>query len=206
MMGTEASLTEDQVMDDLSLQLRASQAQERAFRAEARRLARELALTRRLLRFSGDNPPPAHPRQPPVAVPAGTATGATRRRATLLTEPVIYHFDACQNRGTYTAIAGWAFRPAPGWDARATTVTLLFRHGLAVFQATATRMPRPDVAAHFAAQGAGLTGGATGLDGVGFGCEILHESLPADAAMEITLRLECAGMACEQSTGTLLRL
>ena len=43
---------------DLRLRLHGSQAQELAARAEVRRLARELALTRRLLRFAFDGPPP----------------------------------------------------------------------------------------------------------------------------------------------------
>ncbi len=202
------------ILSDLKRRLQGSREQEAAARAEARALARELAVARRLLRFASANaatatahpPSPAPPvlaaeETPPPVPPAETP----RRRAEPLTAPVIYHLDACENRGEYTAITGWAFRPAPGWDARATTVTLLFRDGATVHAAAAVRVPRPDVAAHFAAQPTDLTGGATGLDGVGFACEILHDSLPAGVELEIALRLDGAGRACEQPTGTTLR-
>ena len=129
-----------------------------------------------------------------------------RLRAALLTDTVIFHLDACEDRGTFTAISGWAFRPAPEWDGRATTVTLLFRDGGTVYAAATARVPRPDVAAYYAAQPANMAGGASGLDGVGFACEILHESLPEGVDLDIVLRLECAGLACEQPTGTPLRL
>ena len=191
---------------DLRQRLDGKEAQLLAARAGVRRLARELAVARRLLKFAGGSPLPARPRPPSPTLPLPLQTDTVpRRRAALLTDTVIYHLDSCQNLGAYTSVSGWAFRPAPGWDARATAVTLHFRHGATVYAAAASRVPRPDVAAYFAAQGDGISGGASGLDGVGFTCEILHDSLPAGVDLEIALRLECAGMACEQPTGTPLR-
>ena len=190
--GTEADLA---VVADLRLRLQGSQEQLLATRREARRLARELAIARRLLKFTSGNPPPPRVRPPLVAAPPVSAEAEIpRQRATLLTEPVIYHLDACESRGRSTTISGWAFRPAPEWDARATTVTLLFRHGATVYYATAGRVPRVDVAAHFAAQPVSLFGGARGLDSTGFTCEVRHDSLPAGMDLEIVLRLEMRGL------------
>ena len=199
-MNPDDARTEDSPAEDadapLLLRLQGAEAEARDARAEARRLARELALVRRLLKFSGGG-----------RVPARSPSGAVApTRADALTERVIYHLDVCEDRGTHTAISGWAFRPASGWDARDTVVTLRFRHGGSIHQAVAHPVPRPDVAAFYAAQPADLTGGATGLEGVGFACEVLHESLPAGVDLEIWLRLECGALACEQPTGTLLRV
>ena len=181
----------------LLLRLQGREAEARDARAEARRLARELALVRRLLKFTGTGRVPV----PPAAPAAGAAPG----QATPLTQRVIYHLDTCENRGAHTTISGWAFRPANPWDARETVVTLHFRHGGSIHQVVANPVPRPDVAAFYAGQ-PDLAGGATGLEGVGFACEVLNDSLPAGVDLEIWLRLECGPLACEQPTGTLLRL
>ncbi len=193
------------IMSDLRRRLQGSQEQEAAARAEARVLARELALARRLLRFADGQSAPGHARPPSPPRPTPTPE-IPRLRAARLTDRVIFHLDACEDRGAFTAISGWAFRPAPEWNGRATTVTLLFRDGATVYVAAAARVPRPDVAAHYAAQPVNIAGGASGLDGAGFACEILHDSLPAGVDLDIGLRLECAGLACEQPTGTRLRL
>lgn len=218
MMKSDGAWTEDQgawaeadlpIMADLRLRLQGSQEQEAAARAEARRLARELAVAHRLLKFAGDGNLPMPPERVRPAAPPRPAEKVApvnpRVRAVRLTEKVTYHLDTCETRGEYTAISGWAFRPAEGWDGRATTVTLLFRDGATVYAAPACRVARGDVAAFYAAQEAGLTGGAVGLDGAGFACEVWHDSLPAGVDLEIVLRLECAGRACEQPTGTPLR-
>ena len=211
---TETPGADPAILSDLRRRLQGSQAQETAARAEARALARELAVARRLLKFASANAAPASVRPPSPAPPVLAAetppvvmpkAETPRLRAEPLTVPVTYHLDACEDRGEFTAISGWAFRPAPGWDGRTTTITLRLRHGATVHTAATVRVPRADVAAHFAAQPHDATGGATGLDGVGFACEILHDSLPAGVELEIALRLECAGRACEQFTGTTLR-
>ena len=49
------------LLADLRLRFQGSHEQEQAARAETRRLARELALARRLLKFSFDGPPPPRP-------------------------------------------------------------------------------------------------------------------------------------------------
>ena len=185
------------VLADLRLRLRSSQAQERAARAEARRLARELALARRLLKFSFDGPPP-------VRVVEAAQIG--RASAGLLTARMVYHLDTCENLGTHTAISGWAFCPVDGWDARAATVTLRLHHGDTTYVASAGFVPRPDIAAHYAAQPPEASGGARGLEGAGFACEILNASLPAAVDLKVILRLEGEGRACEQFTGHRLRL
>lgn len=122
------------------------------------------------------------------------------RHASLLTQPVRYHLDACGTQGENLIVSGWAFRPDPQWDSRVTTVTLLFRDGATVYRAGTTRVPRPDVAAHFAKEGAATAGGARGLVGAGFVCEILRSSLPAGVNLQLALRLECGDLACEQPT------
>ena len=182
------------VLGELRERLWAARTQETAARAAADRLARELALTRRLLKFYL-----GAPLLPTASVP--TADPAT----VLLSEELVYHLDACEERGTHTALSGWAFRPAPGWDARATRVTLLLRHGDTVYATACEAVRRPDVAAFYAGQPPGAGGGATGLDGVGFACEIRHDALPEGTEWKIILRLECAGQACEQFTGKFLR-
>ena len=121
-------------------------------------------------------------------------------------EEVVYHLDACEDQGTFTAISGWAFHPAPSWNSRDTTVTILFRHGTSIYYVAAGCVPRPDVAAHYALQVPQSYGGARGLDSAGFACEILHDSLPANVDWEIALRLECAGKVCVQPTSHRLRL
>ncbi len=200
-MNAEASLpegspAEQALIEDLRLRLRGAQTQETAVRAEARRLGRELAVARRLLRFFFDGPPPA--RLPATAkirpVPAAPLTGEVR-----------FHLDACRPLGGHTAITGWAFCPVAAWDGHAATVVLVFRQADTAYAVATGRMPRPDVAAHFAAQPA-AAGGACGLEGVGFGCEVLNDSLPAGVDLEIVLRLECAGLLREQPTGQTLRL
>ena len=189
--------TDPAVISDLRLRLHGSQAQELAARAEARRLARELALTRRLLKFAFDGPPP---------VRAVGAIPVERAPALLLTVPLIYHLDACENRGDHVAISGWAFCPVEGWDARAALVTLRLHHGDTTHIAFAGSVPRPDVAAHYATQPSGAAGGARGLEGAGFACEIITGSLPAGVDLKVILRLECEGRACEQFTGQRLHL
>ena len=190
--AAEPAGTDPAITADLRQRLRGSEVQRAATRSEARRLSRELALTRRLLRFSLGGSQPAAP--------------ATPRRAVKLTEPVLFHLDACRRAGTHTVISGWAFRPVPGWDARAAMVTLLFRAGVDAYAAAASHSPRPDVAAYLATRKDQAAGGARGLDGAGFSCEIVNDSLPAGVDLEIVLRLECAGLTCEQPTGRRLRL
>lgn len=184
------------VVDDLRLRLGGAQSGERAARGEVRRLARELAVARRLLNFYVGTLPPASAATPPPAIETGTV---------LLSEELVYHLDTREDLGTHTTISGWAFRPAPGWDARATRVTLLLRHGDTVYATVCDAVRRPDVAAFYAGQPPGANGGATGLDGVGFACEIRRDALPVGTEWKITLRLECAGQACEQFTGEFLR-
>ena len=183
------------LLGELRERLRAARTQEIAARAAARRLARELALAHRLLKFYVGALPPA---QPSATQPAAAET-------TLLSQPLAYHLDAMENRGTHTVVSGWAFRPAPGWAARATSVTLLLRHEDTVFATPCRAVRRTDVAAYYAGQPPDASGGATGLDGVGFACEVSHDTPPADTAWKVVLRLECAGQACEQFTGEFLR-
>ncbi len=185
------------VLADLRLRLQGSLAQESAARAEARRLARELALARRLLKFFSDGPPPA---RAPVAVEIRPAP------ARLLTGRMVYHLDMCENHGTHTAVSGWAFCPAHGWDMRAATIKVLLRHGDTAYEAVGGCVPRPDVAAFYATQPVEASGGARGLEGAGFACEILNDSLPADLDLQVVLRLDCESLACEQFTGQRLRL
>ncbi len=180
---------------DLKLRLQGALAQERAARAEARRLARELTLARRLLQFFFDGPPPER---------AVVATDIRPATARLLTAETRFHLDACRTQGMSTAITGWAFRPVAAWDGRTAKIELMLRHGATAYAAATGRFPRPDVATYFAAQPA-AAGGARGLDGTGFACEILNDSLPAGVDLEIVLRLECAGLTCEQPTGQTLR-
>ena len=191
--NVEANLA---VAADLRLRFQGKEAQLLAARAEARRLALELPLTRRLLKFALDGLPPGR---------RVAATQAAPRRAALLTAPARFHLDACEHQGQHTVISGWAFRPVLAWDSHAATVTLLFRHGETAYAATTGPVPRPDVAAHFAAQAPEESGGAVGLEGAGFRCEIVNESLPEGVEWELVLRLECAGVACEQATGQRLR-
>ena len=192
----------ESVLQDLRLRLHGSRTQERAVRVEARTLARELALTRRLLNFfQGAEAPLRTPRQSPVAV-----NTVPRVRAVRLDGRTLFHLDTCQNHGTCTALAGWAFRPVPEWDAQAALVTVLLRGaGGEAFTVSTGRILRGDVAAHFAAQPV-EAGGARGIAGAGFACEVLHESLPAGADLEVVLRLEMAGTVCEQRTGQRLQL
>lgn len=184
-------------MGELRERLRAARTQELAARAEVRRLACELALAHRLLRFYLGALPPARPTVEEPSVGPDTI---------LLSAPLTYHLDALENRGALTTVAGWAFRPAPGWDARTTNITLLLRHEDSVYATPCLRVRRADVAAYYAGQPPDASGGATGLDGVGFACEVRHDALPADTEWKIVLRLECAGQACEQFTGEFLRL
>ena len=191
--NVEANLA---VNADLRLRFQGKEAQLLAARAEARRLARELALTRRLLKFSLAGSPTVRRLVSPQAAP---------RRAALLTAPARFHLDACERQGRHTVISGWAFRPVPAWDAHAATVTLLFRHGETAYAAATGHVPRPDVAAHFAAQAPEESGGAGGLEDAGFCCELVNASLPEGVEWDFVLRLECAGVACEQATGQRLR-
>ena len=193
---TAAAEPDASTLDDCRQRLLGSQEQQLAARAALRLLTREMALMRRLFRFSFDGAAPARPVKP-GEIP--------RRSAALLTQEMIYNMDVCENRGDHTLIAGWAFHPAASWNARDTTVTLLLRDGATTYYAVAGRLLRPDVAAHYAAHPAQDSGGAHGLDGVGFACEILHDSLPAGRDWQIALRLECGTMICEAPTGQRLR-
>ena len=186
------------ILGELRERLWAARSQETAARIAADRLARELALTRRLLKFYLGALPPAR-------LPAA-ATPDINPATVLLSESLVYHLDACENRGTHTTLSGWAFRPAPGWDARATTVTLLLRHEDTVYATVCRPVRRADVAALYNNRPAAESGGATGLEGVGFACEVSHDALPADTEWKIVLRLECAGQECEQFTGEFLRV
>lgn len=184
---------------DLQLKLRGSEAQELANRAEARRLGRELSLAHRLLKFSfGDPPPDLRPRP---ALVTGGSTKFPGLRAALTKGKVLFHIDACERQGTSLAVCGWAFRRVSAWDARETTVTLLFRHGPTVYSLPTRRILRPDVAAHFADQPNGVSGGARGLERAGFVGEVPCDSWSAPDGLEMVLRLEHAGRACEQPTG-----
>ena len=201
-MNVEASLPEGTnaelaLVEDLKGRLQGAQSQEIAARAEARRLMRELSVARRLLRFFVNGPPPAR---------SATAAGMSPVSATLLTGDVRFHLDACQQHGAHTAITGWAFCPVAAWDGHLAEIVLIFRHGSKAYFVPTGWMPRPDIAAHFALQPTEAAGGARGLDGAGFACEILNDSLPAGVDLEIVLRLECEGLACERSTGQRLRL
>ena len=183
-------------LDDWRQRLLGSQEQLLAARATLRVLTREMAIMRRLFRFSFDGAAPARP------------TGAgiiPRRSAARMSEEMVYHMDVCENRGDHTLVAGWAFHPAPHWNARDATVTVLLRDGATTYYAAAGKLLRPDVAAHYAAHSAQVSGGAHGLEGVGFACEILQDSLPADRNWQIALRLECGTMICEGSTEQYLR-
>ena len=190
--------TDPAVMDDLRQRLQGGRAELLAARATARLLARELALTRRLLRAACGGASTPRPRQ--------AAALAVTQRAVRLTEATCFHLDTCERQGAHTVFSGWAFRPVPTWDARLATVTLLLRNGAAAYAVPASQVPRPDVAAYFAAQGAEAAGGAAGLDAAGFRCDLVNDSLPAGLDLEIVLRLVCAGVACEQPTGRRLRL
>ena len=193
------------IMADLRLRLQGSQTQELAARTQARRFARELAIARRLLKFSFGRTM-AEGFRPRPALITGMIARAGRLRAALGTEKIIFQFDSCQLQGTTLSVSGWAFRRAPEWDAAATMVTLLFRHGTTVQSFATSRVQRLDVASHFAAQRKRFAGAARGLEGAGFACEIPRASLAANVALEIMLHLECAGMTCEQSTGKQLWL
>ncbi len=190
------------VLEDLRLRLYGSQRQVEAARAEARLLARELAIARRLLTFSAHSKPMARP----VAPPRPTNHSSPRVCATLLSRTLLFHLDSCRDAGSHVALAGWAFLPSPAWDARIAAVTVVFRHGAEAYAVNAGKAARPDVAAHFAAQNADVAGGAHGLASAGFACEIVRDSLPSGVDLDIALRLECTGLACERSTGQLLRL
>lgn len=212
---------DEALMADLRLRLQGSQEQALAARHEARVAARELALAHRLLKYafndangpvlkrSGDGTAfrAADTDSEPAAGVAGFVSVAEAPRVgpTRLLEPVMYHFDNFQNDGAHTLVSGWAFRPAPGWNGLNTTVTLLLSDGETAYYVATGRVRRPDVAEYFAAQAAELCGGAEGLEGIGFACEILHDALPPGTEWEVTLRLECAGAACEQPTAHWLR-
>ena len=191
--STEAEAT---TLDDWRQRLLSSQEQQVAGRAALRVVTREMAIMRRLFRFSFDGAAPARPAAPGV-IP--------RRSAARITQELIYHVDVCENRGDHTLVAGWAFHPAPSWNARDATVAVLLRDGSATYYAAAGKLPRPDVAAHYAAHPAQVSGGAHGLEGVGFACEIVQDSLPADRDWQIVLRLECGTMICEGPTDQFLR-
>ena len=156
--------------DDLRLRLASAQAGERTARDEMRRLARALALTRRLLNFYLGTLPPARPDL--AASPTGLATR-------LWSESLVYYLDACKDQGTHTAISGWAFRPAAGWNARATVIMVLLRHGDTVYATPCQQVRRADVAAFYAGQEPGASGGAAGLDGAGSPPESIGESFCA---------------------------
>ena len=191
--GSEQGMT-----DDLRQRLQGSQAEQLAARATARLLARELALSRRLLRVADGN----------ATIPRSSKAAVLPviQRAVCLTEEIRFHLDTCERQGEHTVFSGWAFRPAPTWDARSASVTILLRSEVAAYAVAAREVPRPDVAAYFAAQGTEAAGGAEGLEAAGFRCDLVNDSLPAGLDLEIVLRLECAGTACEQPTGRRLRL
>lgn len=196
-MNTPEHPADHTLSGELRARLWAARTQESAARSEAARLARELSLTRRLLKFYLGTLPPAAP------AAAAPSTGAA---TVLLSGPLVYHLDAREDLGTHTAVSGWAFRPASGWDARAATITLLLRDGDTVYATSCRKVQRADVAAFYARQSPDGSGGATGLEGVGFACEIDHDALPAGGEWKIVLRLECGGEACEQFTGEFLRI
>ena len=196
--GDPSPGVDQSILGELRERLWAARTQEAAARTAADRLARELALPYRLLKFHLGAPPPARP--PAVVVP--TTDPAT----VLLSEPLVYHLDASEDLGTHTAVSGWAFRPAAGWDARTTTVTLLLRHEDTVYATVCRPVRRTDVAAFYAGQPSGVSGGAVGLEGAGFTCEVRHDALPTGTDWKIVLRLTCAGQECEQFTGEFLRV
>lgn len=183
------------MLGELRERLSAARTQEAAARAEAGRLSRELNLTRRLLKFYLGGLPPAA--RADVSIDPATV---------LLSQPLIYHFDTNENLGTHTVISGWAFRPAAGWDASNTVVTLLLRHGSTAYATVCRTVQRADVAAFYAGQPPGASGGAVGLAGAGFTCTVHHDALPAGTSWKIVLRLECAGQECEHFTEAFLQL
>ena len=198
--GTEADAAPGMIAD-LRLRLHGSQVQELAARAEARRFAREAAVTRRLLAFcyGADARVQNRSRQP-------LTSQIPRVRAARLTGGALFGLDSCQHHGTYVAVAGWAFQPVPGWNGLAATVTVLFRHDRTTYAATAGRVFRADVAAHFATAPDEVTGGARSLANAGFACEVSADSLPGGVDLEVVLRLECEGLVCEQPTDRHVRL
>ena len=184
--------------DDLRQRLQGSQTEQLAARAAARRLARELALARRLLRFAGGEASAPRARKPAALSPVQRALPLTDDRT-------CFHLDTCERQGAHTILSGWAFRAVPGWDARAATVTIHLRNDTLAYAAAAASVPRPDVAAHYAAQGPASAGGAVGLEAAGFRCDVVNDSLPEGVELEVVLRLDCAGLSCEQPTGRRLR-
>ena len=185
-------------VEDLRQRLQATRVELLATRSAARLLARELALTRRLLSFTSEGAAGPRAKKSAAASPV--------QHAVLLTNKTFFHLDTCARRDAHTILTGWAFQPIPEWDARATTVTILLWTGSLTYSVATVPAPRPDVAAHFAAQGPNAAGGAAGLDAAGFRCEIINDSLPEGVDLEIVLRLECAGVVCEQPTGQYVRL
>ena len=188
---------------DLSQRLQGSRTQELAARGEARRLAQELVLARRLLRFQFTDQPGDSTRPQPALVTEAMPKFA-RLLSVLKPEDTVFHIDSCQHQDGTLVVTGWAFCRARGWDAAATTVTLIFRHGAALHHAATRRVLRPDVAGHFAGHGAELAGGARDLEGGGFSGEIPLASLTTNPGWEIGLHLECAGMTRERFTGARL--
>ena len=193
---TTSAESDATTLDDWRQRLLGSQEQQLAARTALRVLTREMAIMRRLFRFSFDGAAPARP---------AAAGVIPRRSAARMTEEMVYHVDVCENRGDHTLVAGWAFHPASHWNALDTTVTVLLRDGSATYYAVAGKLLRPDVAAHYAAHPAQASGGAHGLEGVGFACEIVQDSLPPDRNWQIALRLECGTMICEGPTDQYLR-
>ena len=193
---TTPTESEATTLDDWRQRLLGSQEQLSAARAALRVLTREMAVMRRLFRFSFDGAAPTRPPGPGV-IP--------RRSAARLAGELVYHVAVCENRGDHTLVAGWAFHPASRWNARDAAVTVLLRDGATTYYAATGKLLRPDVAAHYAAHPAQVSGGAHGLDGVGFACEIVQDSLPAGRNWQIALRLECGTMICEGPTDRYLR-
>lgn len=187
--------------DDLRMRLQSSRREERAARAHARRMSRELALSRRLLAFAYGTETPARTAQRP---PEPTSTPQVR--AAVIQAGALFVLDSCRSNGTHVVVAGWAFPPVEGWNSMLAVVTLLFRHGESVYIAAAGRVARADVAAHFSSQPREASGGACGLASCGFAAEIANDSLPADVDLEVILRLEAEGRYFEQPTGVRLRL
>ncbi len=189
----EESNSTQAMIADLRLRLQGRDQQERAIRAEARRLAHELAVARRLLGFAYGVAAPARAaadRPPAVG-------GIPRVRAVPLRIGALFTLDSWHGTGSCVLMTGWAFVPTPAWNGLTASVTVLFQHEHETFAAAA---------AHFAAQPAEAAGGARGLASAGFTCEVAEDSLPRGVALEIVLRLECAGIVCEQPTDRSLRL
>jgi SAM-dependent methyltransferase len=172
---------------DLRAQLELSRTQERALRAENRRLADESRLLRRFAAFAlaEDSARAQIPYRGSEAVPAIIEPGAA------------FSLEAPEFGEEAVIFRGWAYLPMPDWDCRQAAISLLFREGAETFAAPAAAKARPELADLPAAE----SGGARELAAAGFECRVALASLPADRKFEIAIRLKSARISHEQPTG-----